>query len=179
MHFRIRRVGCKIAAMKVLLMTTLLLPSLTLFAQEKSQMETVYPGWAKAQRYAAAGFHPIDCFAGQVRVRGNRLARQSFAVFRPNAEMKCCGERVKSGTTDKHGHFAVEPLSEGPYFALFSSNGVVYTTNFAVINSYQSCGSEYVVLNFSATDQCVLQTYIAVDYSEEDCSETDPACYRK
>jgi hypothetical protein len=47
------------------------------------QIETV-----KAHQYMAKGFHPIDCFAGQIRIRGKRLSRQAFTLFQPNAEMK-------------------------------------------------------------------------------------------
>ena len=93
--------------------------------------------------------------------------------------MKCCGERVASGTTDAHGHFFVEPLSEGEYFAQFTGKAVVYTTNFAVIDGYDKCSVMYVEINFSAPDQCSLQTYIAVDYDEKNCPEDDAACYRK
>jgi hypothetical protein len=93
--------------------------------------------------------------------------------------MKCCGEKMKGGATDAYGHFFVEPLSEGEYIAQFTSKGVAYTVNFAVMSSYDKCGPAIVELNFSAPDQCSVQEDIAVDYDEKDCPEKDPACYQK
>src|SRR5262249_42477394 len=77
----------------------------------------------KAQTYASQGFQPIMCFAGQVKVAGKRLSRQPFALFSPDQDRKCCGALRKSARTDQHGHFLVEPLPEGRYFAKFHSNG--------------------------------------------------------
>ena len=47
-------------------MKSCFLLSLVLFAMPSiaQRMEDMYPRWAKAQKYAAAGFQPIDCFAG-------------------------------------------------------------------------------------------------------------------
>jgi hypothetical protein len=154
----------------------LLLLSTKGFAQDAAQMKARL---AKAQGYTAKGFHPIDCFAGQVRVRQKRLSRQPLAVFRPNAEFKCCGEAVKNGRTDSHGHFVIEPLAEGEYFAQFESKGIEYTVSFAVMQDYDKCGAGFVELNFTAANQYALQTFVAVDLDEKDCSENDPACYRK
>jgi hypothetical protein len=120
-------------AMKCLLIGALMLSPMAALAQDASQIKARL---AKAQEYEAKGFHPIDCFAGRVRIQGKPLSRQSFTVFRPTVEMKCCGEKIRSGTTDAHGHFFVEPLSEGEYVAQFTSKGVVYTTNFAVMSAY-------------------------------------------
>jgi hypothetical protein len=165
--------------MKRFLAVALLLSSLTAIAQNEGQTKATYPRMAKAQAYEAKGFHPLDCFAGQVRIRGKRLSWQSFSVFRPGGGMKCCGENVGVGRTDMHGHFLLEPLSEGEYFAVFDSNGTQYTVSFAVIEGYQRCDGTHVELNFTAANQCSLQTYADVDYSEKDCSGDDAACYRK
>lgn len=162
--------------MKRLFTLALLLLSTKVFAQDAAQIKARL---AKAQQYAAKGFHPLDCFAGQVRVRQKRLSRQSFTVLRPNAEMKCCGETVKNGRTDSHGHFVIEPLAEGEYFARFESKGIEYTVSFAVMQNYDRCGAEGVELNFSAVNQCAVRTFVAVDGDEKNCSEDDPACYRK
>ncbi len=134
---------------------------------------------AKAQEYMAKGFYPVDCFAGQARVRQKRLSRRSLTVFRPNAEMKCCGEAVKNGRTDGHGHFVIEPLAEGEYFAQFEADGIEYAASFAVMQDYDRCGAEFVELDFSAANQYSLQTFVAVDGRQEDCSEDAAACYRK
>ena len=165
--------------MRHLFLLALLLPSLIAMAQNKAQTSATYPRMAKAQQYAAKGFHPIDCFAGQVRLRGKRLAGQPFTIVRPNAEAKCCGEVIKSGRTDSHGHFLVEPLGEGEYFAQFDSKGTQYRMNFAVIESYPRCQGTHVELNFSAPNECLVQTYADLDDSETNCSEDSPACYRK
>ncbi|HZP22269.1 MAG TPA: hypothetical protein VFB04_02410 [Terriglobales bacterium] len=165
--------------MRCFLITALLLSSLTIVAQDNAQTEALYPRMAKAQEYAARGFRPLDCFAGQVRVRGKRLSRKSVTVFRPNAEMKCCGEKITSGRTDAHGHFVIEPLPEGEYFAQFTSKSDRYTVSFAVIRGYQRCDGTHIEINFSAANECSLQTYAGVDYDERDCSEHDAACYRK
>ena len=106
--------------MKRLFTLALLLLSTKGFAQDAAQMKARL---AKAHEYTAKGFHPVDCFAGQVRVRQKLLSRESLTVFRPNAEMKCCGETVKNARTDSHGHFVVEPLAEGGYFAQFETKG--------------------------------------------------------
>src|SRR5260221_8396818 len=64
------------------------------------QMKDMYPRWTKAQKYAAEGFEPIDCFGGQARVRGKRIVRQTFSVFAPNGDMRCCGEMIKTARTE-------------------------------------------------------------------------------
>lgn len=168
--------GHKLLVMKRFFTLALLLLSTEGFSQDAAQMKARL---TKAQEYMAKGFHPVDCFAGQVRVRQKLLSRRSLTVFRPNAEMKCCGEAVKNGRTDSHGHFVIEPLAEGEYFAQFESQGIEYTVSFAVMRDYDRCGAEFVELNFSAASQYALQTLVAVDYDEKNCSEGDAACYRK
>jgi hypothetical protein len=142
-------------------------------------MEDMYPRWTKAQKYAAAGFQPIDCFAGQVRVRGKRVTRQPFSVFSPNDNLKCCGTLVKSSRTDEHGHFFVEPMSDGEYFAQFEFKGVQHTTNFAIVQSYAHCGSEFVEINFSDPNKAQLKESVAINDSGEECGENEPQCYHK
>jgi hypothetical protein len=165
--------------MKRFLAVALLLSSLKAVAQNEAQTKTMYPRIAKAQAYEAKGFHPLDCFAGQVRIRGKRLSRLSFTVFRPDGDMKCCGEIVRNGWTDSHGHFVVEPLAAGEHFAQFESKGTEYTASFAVMQKYDRCGAEFVELNFTAANQYALQTLVTVDGDEKDCSEDDPGCYRR
>jgi hypothetical protein len=114
----------------VLLLLLLATPSV---AQQPAEM---YPRWAKAQRYAAEGFKPVDCLAGQVKVRGKRIAQEPFSLFLPDGDKKCCGTLVRSARTDKHGHFVVEPLQEGEYFAQFHFKGIEHVASFAVLASY-------------------------------------------
>ena len=114
------------------------------------QAEQMYPRWAKAQRYAAEGFTPVDCFAGQVKVRGRRIAQESFSIFLAEGCKKCCGTPIRSAQTDKHGHFVVEPLLEGEYFAQFHFKGVEHVARFAILAGYDRCGaSDYVQVNFA------------------------------
>lgn len=162
-------------------MKSCFLLSLLLFATPSiaQRMEDMYPRWTKAQKYAAAGFQPIDCFAGQVRVRGKRVTRQPFSVFSPNGNMKCCGTLAKSSRTDEHGHFFVEPMSEGEYFAQFEFKGVQHTTSFAIIQSYAHCGSEYVEINFSDPNKAQLKQSVEINDSGEECRENEPQCYHK
>jgi hypothetical protein len=65
----------------------------------------------------------IDCFAGQVKVRGKRIMREPVSVFLPDDNQKCCGTLVKNARTEEHGLFFVEPLREGEYFAQFEFRG--------------------------------------------------------
>jgi hypothetical protein len=75
----------------------------------------VYVEMLKRREYAAHGFTPIFCFAGQIGVLGTRLSRQPFTVFRPKSDTRCCGELVTHGRTDGHGNVVIEPLAEGEY----------------------------------------------------------------
>ena len=162
-------------------MKSCFLLSLVLFAMPSvaQRMEDIYPHWTKAQKYAAAGFQPIDCFAGQVRVRGKRIVRQSFSVFAPDGDMKCCGGVVKTARTDEHGHFFVEPMAEGEYFAQFELKGVRYTTNFAIIESYRRCDGTHVEVDFSDANKAKIGSFVDIDDSGEPCRESEPQCYRK
>src|SRR5260370_39752346 len=91
------------------------------------------PPWEKARKYSSEGFQPLDTFAGQATVRGKRIASQSFSIFAPGGDMKCCGEVVKIARTDKHAHFFIEPLAVGEYFAELEFMGIQYITSFAVL----------------------------------------------
>ncbi len=147
--------------------------------QEKSRMQKAYPRWAKAQKYAADGFKPLDCFAGQVRVRGKKVRKEPFSVFLPDPDKKCCGPLVNSGRTDEHGHFLLEPMQEGVYFAKFEYKGAQYTDNFAVANTYRQCDGTHVEVDFADVNTAKLQAYVDIDDSDEPCSESEPRCYRK
>ena len=147
--------------------------------QEGPRIKEMYPPLAKAQKYAAEGFEPVDCFAGQVRVRGKKIKRETFSVFLPSAGKKCCGSLVKSGTTDGHGHFLVEPMQEGEYFAQFEFKGVQYTENIAIVESYRRCDGTHVEVDFSDVKTAKLQNYVDLNDSDEPCRESEPLCYRK
>ncbi len=144
------------------------------------QMKDMYPRWTKAQKYAAEGFKPLDCFAGQVKVRGKRVTREQFSVFLPDDDKKCCGTLVKSARTDEHGHFLVEPMREGEYFAQFQFKGVEHVASFAIIEPYDRCnGSDYVQINFSEPSKAQIQESIWINDSGRECRENEPQCYRK
>jgi hypothetical protein len=143
-------------------------------------MEESYPRWAKAQKYVGTGFQPIDCFAGQAKVRGKRVTREAFSVFMPNGNKKCCGNVVKRGRTDEHGHFLAEPMREGEYFAQFEFKGVEYVVSFAIIDTYERCGgSDYVQINFLEPSKADVQESIWINDSGEECRESEPQCYRR
>ena len=150
-------------------------------AQQPLQQDSphVPPRWTKAQKYAAEGFHPLDCLAGQVRVRGKRVAQEAFTVFRPDAAMKCCGTLIRKGRTDQHGHFFVEPMQEGEYFVQFHYRGTEYVTNFAVIEGYEQCDGTHIEVNFSNPKKPVIETFVDINDSGEPCEEDEPHCYRK
>jgi hypothetical protein len=133
----------------------------------------------KAQAYASEGFEPVSCFAGQVKVGGKRLSRQPFSLFAANQDRKCCGAFLKSARTDQHGHFLVEPLPEGRYFAKFKSQGSDDLVSFAVVQSYERCDGTHLEINFSKTGKGTLQDHIDINDSGEDCQEYEPRCYRK
>ncbi len=165
--------------MKALFLCLLALSVIPTTGQEESRMKEMYPRWPKAQKYAAEGFKPLDCFAGQVRVRGKKVTSEPFSVFLPDPDKKCCGPLVKGGRTDEHGHFLVEPMQEGEYFAKFEFKGVQYTENFAVVDSYRRCDGTHVEVDFSDVNTAKLQTYVDINDSDEPCRESEPQCYRK
>ena len=133
----------------------------------------------KAQTYASQGFKPVFCFAGQVKIEGKRLSRQPFSLLTPDEDMKCCGKLVRNGQTDQHGHFLIEPLAEGRYFAKFKSGGSDEVTGFAVVDSYERCGSTHLEINFSKSGKATIQDYADINDSGEECKEYEPQCYRK
>jgi hypothetical protein len=144
------------------------------------QVKDMYPRVAKAQKYTSEGFTPVDCFAGQVKVRGKRVTRESFSVFLPDENKKCCGATVKTAQTDEHGHFLVEPMEEGEYFAQFHFKGVEHIASFAIFEGYKRCGgSDYVQINFSDPDKAQIQESISINDSGRECEENEPQCYRK
>jgi hypothetical protein len=100
--------------------SVLLVPANAVYPQS-NQAEAMMARWKKSQTYASEGFQPFSCFAGQVKVEGKRLRQQPFSLFAPDQNTKCCGALLKSGRTDQHGHFLVEPLHEGRYFVRFES----------------------------------------------------------
>jgi hypothetical protein len=158
----------------VLILLLLATPSV---AQQAAEM---YPRWAKAQKYAEEGFKSVDCFAGQVKVRRKRIALEPYSIFLPDGSRKCCGTLVRSARTDKHGHFVVEPLQEGEYFAQFHFKGIEHIASFAVLASYDQCGeSPYVQINFTEQSKARIQESIWINDSGQPCEENEPQCFRK
>jgi hypothetical protein len=133
----------------------------------------------KAQAYSAEGVKPISCFAGQAKVAKKRLSRELFSVFAPDQDRKCCGTLIKSAQTDQHGHFFVEPLAEGRYFAKFTYRSSDHFISFAVVESYSRCGGTHLEVNFSKAGEDTIQDCIDIDDSGEPCDEYEPRCYRK
>ena len=133
----------------------------------------------KAQAYSSEGFNPISCFAGQVKIEKKPLSGQPFSVFAPEQDKRCCGTLLKSAQTDQHGHFLVEPLSEGKYFAQFKSNGSVDLISFAVVDSYARCDGTHLEINFSKTGESTVRDYVDINDSGQDCLEYRLQCYRK
>jgi hypothetical protein len=163
--------------MKLFLLMSLVLLAMPSVAQQTKDM---YPRLAKAQKYAAQGFTPIDCFAGQVKVRGKRIVREPFSVFLPDENKKCCGTLVRSARTDAHGHFFVEPLREGEYLAQFRFRGVEHVASFAIVETYDRCGgSDYVEVNFSDPRKAQIKESVWINDSGRECEQNEPQCYRQ
>jgi hypothetical protein len=133
----------------------------------------------KSRTYAAEGFEPVFCFAGQVKVEGKRLSRRPFSVSSPDEDRRCCGPVLKTAQTDQHGHFLVEPLPEGRYFAKFKSNGSEDLVSFAVVRSYDRCDGSHLEINFSKAGKATIQDHIDINDSGEPCQASEPLCYRK
>ena len=103
---------------------------------------TVLPTVARAQSIHAANVDTFTegwCFAGLVRANGKRLTYSAFEVSVPKDELSCCGTLVRRGKTDQHGHFLIEPLSAGRYYAKFKSHGIEEAVGFAVREGYARC----------------------------------------
>jgi hypothetical protein len=148
-------------------------------AYPQDSSDAMMARWKRAQTYASEGFEPISCFAGQVKAKGKRLSRQPYSLFAPDEDKKCCGTLLKSAQTDQHGHFFVEPLPEGRYFAKFKSNGSDELVSFAVVESYKRCDGTHLEINLSKTGKGRIQDHIDINDSGEDCQEYEPQCYRK
>jgi len=118
--------------------------------------------WAKAQKLAAEGFQPIDCFAGQLSVRGKHVKEQPFSVLKADERGVCCGALIRSSKTDQHGMFFVESLAEGRYYVRFNSRGTEYVTRFAVVESYQKCGNSHVELDFLNPSEAKIQQFVDI-----------------
>jgi hypothetical protein len=133
----------------------------------------------QVQEEQAAAFQPVWYFAGQVRVNGKRLKRGLFEVFAPNDDLTCCGKLIKASRTDKHGHFLVEPLSAGKYFAKFKTCNSDEVVSFSIKQDYKRCNGLHLEIKILPDGKSTLQQYVDVDYDQKECSEEDAACYRK
>jgi hypothetical protein len=164
--------------MKCAILAACFVSAATVYPQS-NQSDAMMVRWKKAQAYASEGFQPISCFAGQVKVAGELISRQPFALFLPDQGRKCCGALLKSARTDQHGHFLVEPLPEGRYFAKFQSNGSDDLVSFAVVESYDRCDGTHLEINFSKNGKGRVQDHIDINDSGEPCQESEPHCYRR
>jgi len=146
---------------------------------QSNQLDATMARLKRSQAYASEGFEPVYCFAGQVKVAGKRLSREIFSVFAADQERKCCGTLLKTARTDQHGHFLIEPLPEGRYFAKFKTNGSDDLVSFAVVEGYERCDGTHLEINFSKVGKGTIQDHIDIDDSGEPCREYQPHCYRK
>lgn len=162
-------------AFSAALVLTLFLPPTAGHSQDN---EAILRRWKMAQQYAKAGYTPIDCFAGQVRLgNGRRLSRGAFSVNKPDGSK--VGSSVTS-ETDKHGHFVIEPLAAGEYVARFLFKGRAYVSKFAVMESYESCsGSAHIEILLSEHGSGTIRTFVDIDDSGESCVESQPNCFRR
>ena len=165
--------------MKSALLAVFLVCATAVYPQS-NQPDATMARWKKAQKYASEGFQPISYFAGQVKVEGKSLRQQPFSLFAPDQNAKCCGALLKSGRTDQHGHFLIEPLPEGRYFAKFGSDGPHdLVIRFAVVDSYERCDGTHLEINFPKSGESTIQDHVDINDSGEPCQASEPQCYRK
>jgi hypothetical protein len=166
--------------MKGALLAVFLVSTTPVYPQS-NQPDAMMARWKKAQTYASEGFQPVSYVAGQVTVEGKALQQQPFSVFMPDESRKCCGEPLKTARTDQHGHFLVEPLSEGRYFAKFQSDSSKddLIVSFAVVESYKRCDGTHLEINFLKTGKATVQDHVDINDSGTDCKASEPQCYRK
>lgn len=156
-----------------------LLCSAALTHSQSNQTDASLARSKQAQIFQSQGFQPVFCFAGQVKIIGKRLSRSPFSVLTANDDMKCCGTPVRSGRTDQHGHFLIEPLPQGRYFAKFVAGGQEELVAFAVVPGYEHCDGTHLEINFSKTGNGTIQDHIDINDSGEPCQQDEPHCYRK
>jgi hypothetical protein len=124
-------------------------------------------------------FERIWCFAGQVRVNGKQLTFRSVQVFVPNNDQACCGKLVRQGKTDQHGHFLIEPLEAGEYYAKFDNRGQQEVVGFGVLQRYDKCDAGHVEIRFLPDGRSTIQQYIDLDVDLSACDPEEAACYRR
>jgi len=135
---------------------------------------------AHAQVGNTANFPPLRCFAGQIRVDGKKMKRRPYQLFKAKDDSSCCGDLVKTGRTDEHGHFFVEPLNKGRYYAKFETQEAERTVSFALINTYKKCDASFVEIRIAKDGSTSVQNYVGVDEAGgPECDENEPSCYRK
>jgi hypothetical protein len=134
---------------------------------------------AATRDVSSEDFTPVNCFAGQVRIRNRRLARQSFSVFNATNALQCCGTQVASGKTDIHGHFFVEPLAVGRYFAEFAAKDGKHQISFAIRKAYLRCSEVgRIEVNLLNPKKRTLEEFVDINDSGEPCIDGEPQCFR-
>jgi hypothetical protein len=123
-------------------------------------------------------FTSIKCFAGEVRVDGKRLTFQSYEVVLSSEKGECCGGVVRKGKTDQHGHFVIEPLQAGTYYAKFNSRGREDIVGFRV-SSYDKCRGGHVEIKFLPDGTSTIQQYLDLDVDMSDCDPEQASCFRR
>ena len=124
-------------------------------------------------------FHQVSCFAGQVRVNGKRLTFRSFEILEPENEGTCCGKLVRKGKTDQHGHFLVEPLDAGQYYAKFNNRSNEEVIGFRVLHRYDKCEAGHLEIKFLADGRNTFQEYIDLDVDLSDCDPEEAYCFQR
>ncbi len=124
-------------------------------------------------------FHQVYCFGGQVRINSKRLTFRSYEILLPKEDGSCCGGSVRKGKTDQHGHFLVEPLEAGRYYARFDTRGPEEVVGFRVLQNYDKCNAGHVEISLLPDGRSTVQQYIDLDVDLSDCDPEEAACYRR
>jgi hypothetical protein len=123
--------------------------------------------------------HQLICFGGQVRVNGKRLTFRPFEILAPNEGGTGCGNLVRKGKTDQHGHFLIEPLGAGEYYARFDDRGVEEVVGFTLLHNYDKCDAGHVEIKFLPDGRSTIQQDIEVDVDLSDCDPEEAYCFRR
>lgn len=139
---------------------------------------TLLSGQAHSESPSGEKFTSIYCFGGQVRSNGKRLTFRSYEIVIPNEQGGCCGNLLRKGKTDQHGHFLIEPLPTGTYYARFEIGGREDVVGFRV-SAYDKCDGGHVEIKFLPDGNSTIQQYIDLDVDMSDCDSEQAYCFRR
>lgn len=130
--------------------------------------------WTKNQKLAANGFPPVTRWGGQAKLRGKLLVGQPYTIVRNGSDAP-----IAQAHTDQHGHFLVEPLTQGEYIARFEVQSQRYSVKFGIPNGYQRCEqASHVEIHFDDNKKPLLQTFLDINDSGTPCTPSAPECFR-